>query len=79
MSKHNQLHNSQDYECYICLEIITKNQKTAKLNCIHKAHSKCYKKWVNSIHNKNGSKCPLCGAKYLTQSSSDCMRKCVIS
>jgi hypothetical protein len=82
MNKHSHLENSEEDECYICLEIITKKQKIAKLKCSHKTHHKCYKKWVRSIHNKNGSKCPLCGAEYSKGSSRDfaeCIRNCVIS
>ena len=79
MKTHSKLENTQEKECYICLEIITIHQKIARQNCVHKTHLKCYKRWIKSIHNKKGTTCPLCGAAYLNRSSRECFKKCLIS
>ncbi len=50
-------------ECPICYEPMTK-ENTQKLNCGHKFHKKCIKKWKRN----NTAKCPMCRGSIQTLS-----------
>jgi len=49
------LKNNKKLHCIICLENYEYNDLIAFMNCEHKYHYKCIKKWLN--HNPN---CPIC-------------------
>ena len=50
--------SSLDNECVICFEDLDKYD-VAILNCQHKFHYDCVKKWINKS-NKFNKLCPLC-------------------
>jgi len=52
--------NCNNTECYICLELISSNEKCGKITCCHKFHHHCLQQWLNSPNNHTGNKCPVC-------------------
>lgn len=49
-----------DIDCAICIEKITKRQKSVTLNCGHKFHKNCLQPWIKTqTSNYNSPTCPL--------------------
>ena len=46
------------FECGICMDVFTENEKVQKLSCGHIFHKECLNQW--SLSQKT---CPLCGEK----------------
>ena len=58
----NELHCVTIKECYICYQIILKNEYIRKLKCNHEFHKKCIDKWLFTQFRqyKNEFTCPIC-------------------
>jgi phage FluMu protein Com len=60
MSNKNSFSIITEEECIICFDPL-KNENISILNCLHKFHTKCIKKWFNTqTKNHIEKSCPLC-------------------
>ena len=59
---HTPINYTEDFECDVCCENVTKKEDITVFKCFHMCHKQCYDMWNDglSTHSSEKNSCPFC-------------------